>query len=211
MHYSFAARLVFWSSCQPRRAAGRQVGIRVRRKFRVIRVLSVSGPIRIFHNGRGWHRQGSLALLGFFTLLVLAAIGVYLSLEAFDGDTDVGFEDAALRSCYPDGPASSGGTPHSPEPASPIACMRSACVGLVLEEPAGVARHMPWPDPRLGRLVASRSCARSRLTHASAAPRSQDTSLDCANAPLADCSPARGGFFSPRSGAQGRVLRCSGA
>ncbi len=160
----------------------------------VIRALSMSGFLGTFRNTRGWHRQGWPISLGLLSLLVLTAIGVYLSSEAFDGDMEAGFNDAVLLSRDPDSPSRSGGTLLQPKPTPLTTCVRGTHVKLLLEETARGARQAPCSDPQIGRLVASRSCARSRLNPESGAIQSPDTPLDCANAPPAD-SPSRAGCF----------------
>ena len=148
-------------------------------------------PSQVRLAGRGSRRFRCCSLAQghrFICLLVLATLCLYLPVEAFDSDKDVGFDDAILQSCLSVSPSKSTGPVRLPIPAGPPS--RRLPSLLTLAVPGSLSPALAAPKHcQVQYLLAARLCARSRI--AVTTPPTQELIVPRAAALLTD-SPAVG-------------------
>ena len=111
-------------------------------------------------------------------LLVLVGFWFYLPVEAFDGDTTVGLDDAVVveEDCDSFRPSPSSVTPIPHSPAGPPLWRTLPSVTWGVAAPLPPEASGPV-NPRVRLLLASRLCARSRITDVTSPPQPQVNSL----------------------------------
>lgn len=120
-------------------------------------------------------------------LVVLATLCLYLPVEAFDSDKDVGFHDTILQSCLSVSPSKSTGPVRLPIPAGPPSRRLPSSLTLWCQVPSpalAAPKHC-----QVQYLLAARLCARSRI--AVTTPPTQELIVPRAAALLTE-SPAVG-------------------
>ena len=121
-------------------------------------------------------RQGLSPSGRLLRLLFLAVLWVYLPLEAFDADADVGLEDAVVQCGSPRDLSQSSVTPGPPSPAGPAIGPARLSVSWGAAASAPGALHGAL-DHQVRLLRASCLCARSRIGELTLACRARGRDL----------------------------------